>query len=618
MRKTFTIICIISLFFAFVRVQGQSYLIGPVDPFVGTNANYTTHNHYNLFDVMNPDGIYIDSLTIYPQTAQASYTVVIQNSSQVQIASSSGTTTVGGNQAERIEVNLFVPQGTGYRMGLTTTSVGMLRNQDGILFPYTVPNVISFTGATFGTTYWYFFYNLRVSLPVYESDAALTELVSPADTICSGFQPVSVTMKNFGPSDIIFADLHWSVNGVPQPVHNWSGSLGVLDTVTFVIGEYDFQPGITYDIVANVSEPNGITDTITHNDTTRGSVEFVMPSPEIAVTSAGVITICQGDSIELTGTLTGTPPWHLTIDDGTTAHQFTGIQSSPFSFPFHPATTTTYIITSLLDSTGCIMEPYDTVQVHVIPQPPADITPVSPSEICEGDSIVLMGSLGAAFSYQWFKDDVILPADTNYAFIAKEAGSYTVIVTNPLGCSKLSDPHILTVNPLPEVFIGNDTAVLPNVSLLLDAGEGFESYNWSTGENTQTINVDSSGIGIGVKTVWVEVTDDKNCVGTDTIKINFTPNPGIEEKYHEVKLFVFPNPTSGFATLEMTQLPADKYKVEIFSQNGQQVYVKEVTTNQRQEQFQLDLSNMADGIYLLLVRGNNVFLSEKILLNRNQ
>ncbi|MFO7722596.1 MAG: T9SS type A sorting domain-containing protein [Bacteroidales bacterium] len=570
--KTFTSIsrkCMLAfmLFFSLASVQGQSYLVGPASPAVGTSANYTSHNHYNLFNVLHPTGIYIDSITIYPSTAATSYTVVIQNSAQAQIASYTGTSTVGGNQPERIKVNLFVPMGTGYRMGLTTGSVGMLRNQDGILFPYTVPNVITFTGATFGTTYWYFFYNIRVHLPITATDAGLTRIISPGDSVCSGLQPVDVVLKNYGPADLTATDIKWKVNNVDQTTYNWTGNIFVNDSAIVTIGQYNFLTGTSYDIKAYTHNPNNTPDTINGNDTVVRSGVFVKTSPT-ASTNATSIDICQGDTALIALTLTGTPPWSLLVQSGTTTIPFTNITTANPVVGVTPATSATFSLVGLSDATGCSVDPAITVAVNVFPAPPATITPQAGTAACQGDSVPLMATVGLNFTYEWYKDGVLIQGQTSFMYYARESGTYTLKVTTPIGCSATSAPISIFIHPIPDVNLGNDTVLLPGQTVLLDAGAGYSSYLWSTGATSQTIQADSTGTGVGVKTVWVQVTDNNGCQGGDTILINFSNNPGITEPERLTTVRVIPNPASDQAEVLLNGYTTGEVMVKIFSTDG--------------------------------------------------
>lgn len=62
-------------------------------------------------------------------------------------------------------------------------------------------------------------------------------------------------------------------------------------------------------------------------------------------------------------------------------------------------------------------------------------------------------------------------------------------------------------------YLGADTAYCDYDALELDAGSGYISYNWSTVENTQTIDVLGSGL------YWVEVVDSQFNIYRDTIVI---------------------------------------------------------------------------------------------------
>jgi hypothetical protein len=56
----------------------------------------------------------------------------------------------------------------------------------------------------------------------------------------------------------------------------------------------------------------------------------------------------------------------------------------------------------------------------------------------------LQANIGQGFTYQWKKGSKTIVGATNQDFTATAPGSYKVTVTNPTGCSKVSDPAVVT------------------------------------------------------------------------------------------------------------------------------------------------------------------------------
>ncbi|SNT35704.1 gliding motility-associated C-terminal domain-containing protein [Ekhidna lutea] len=95
----------------------------------------------------------------------------------------------------------------------------------------------------------------------------------------------------------------------------------------------------------------------------------------------------------------------------------------------------------------------------------------------------------------------------NYQYQA--AGGYMVSLTAEVNgiTQTITQPVEILTNDL-MVDLGNDTTICVDEILTLDAGTGT-SFVWSTGETTQTIEVDTAG------TYWVEVTNAAGCTGFD-------------------------------------------------------------------------------------------------------
>lgn len=123
--------------------------------------------------------------------------------------------------------------------------------------------------------------------------------------------------------------------------------------------------------------------------------------------------------------------------------------------------------------------------------------------ICEGTDITLdAGASGNNFLWS--------TGATTQTIVVDTSGSYWVSFM--MGSCPVVDTINVFIQPLQVVDLGNDTLFCQSVSATLDAGNPGSTYLWSTGENTQTINIDTTG------TFWV-IVSNAYCSASDTIKI---------------------------------------------------------------------------------------------------
>ncbi len=76
----------------------------------------------------------------------------------------------------------------------------------------------------------------------------------------------------------------------------------------------------------------------------------------------------------------------------------------------------------------------------------------------------------------------------------------------------INQPYLPAVSQ-PEINLGNDTAFCSGSSIVLDAGANFDTYQWSTGDTTQTIIVNTAGIYSVTATI-------NGCTASGTIKVS--------------------------------------------------------------------------------------------------
>jgi len=132
-----------------------------------------------------------------------------------------------------------------------------------------------------------------------------------------------------------------------------------------------------------------------------------------------------------------------------------------------------------------------------------------PSDFCHGGSVVLTSS--QMFNNTWST------GETTESITVNTSGSYSVTYFD--GCESSTSSSVdITVYPLPDINITGGP-ICPGSITELDAGAGFQSYLWSTGETTQTIVVGTGGY------YSVTVIDSNGCSGSGNVQAFFVPDP---------------------------------------------------------------------------------------------
>ena len=128
--------------------------------------------------------------------------------------------------------------------------------------------------------------------------------------------------------------------------------------------------------------------------------------------------------------------------------------------------------------------------------------------LCPGESLTL--SAPAGNTYLWST------GATSQTISVSTTGQYWVSVSN--GACTSTDTTNVTF-ALPVVNLGIDTTLCQGQSITLSAGNA-NSYLWSTGATSQTINATSAGH------YWVRASNG-SCFSTDTINISFNTPPTV-------------------------------------------------------------------------------------------
>jgi hypothetical protein len=136
------------------------------------------------------------------------------------------------------------------------------------------------------------------------------------------------------------------------------------------------------------------------------------------------ISTCDVKSVALTGTVTNavgktTYQWLDSSNGtviGTTASITAPMSGTAKTFGFR-----------VTDSVGCVSTDYMSVTIKPAPAKPV-ITAL-------GDTL----EASTASTYQWYRNDTLIPNATSRRYVPKASGSFTVVITGGGGCSSISD-----------------------------------------------------------------------------------------------------------------------------------------------------------------------------------
>lgn len=145
--------------------------------FVGKSTNsgggaYNTLDQYLIFDAL--DAFMLKSVKVYAQSA-GNRTFQVLNSTGGLVVETTRNVPAGES---RVQLDLFVPAGTDYRLKLTTGFIDMYRNNGGVSFPYSIGGLVNITNSSAGTTYYYYCYDWEVKRPDIVCNSARTEVVA--------------------------------------------------------------------------------------------------------------------------------------------------------------------------------------------------------------------------------------------------------------------------------------------------------------------------------------------------------------------------------------------------------------------------------------------------------
>jgi len=207
------------------------------------------------------------------------------------------------------------------------------------------------------------------------------------------------------------------------------------------------------------------------------------------------LTVCQGQSVTLTGSGANTYTWTNGVQNGVSFVPSLGTQ--------------VYTVTGT-SAQGCTA----TNQLSVTSNPNPIISAGPDQLVCSGDNVTLSATGGSNLTWNNGVVDGV-------AFQPISTATYTVTGTSSAGCTAL-DQVVVTVNALPVVSAGNNITVCDGAGVTLSAS-GATSYSWDNSIQNGVTFIPP----VGTTIYTVTGTNAAGCTGSDQVSVTVNAIPEV-------------------------------------------------------------------------------------------
>ena len=421
-------------------------------------------------------------------------------------------------------------------------------------------------------------------------------------TVCYAAQDVMYTV------DAQNANFQWTLS--PED----AGEITAIGNNAYISFANDFNGEVSLTAMAyNACGESAASEALVLNVVEQASVVFTDDAET-----------CIGTNAILSLEFTGQAPWDVEIMDGNGAEIIFTADVSPYELSVSPTETTNYTLMNIADANGCDGLADGTAVVSVFDLPTASLT-AEDVEVCGGEIIEVSLELSGMAPWNIALGDgadVVQNFELNepnetVEFIAPlhSMTLQVVSLSDDNGCEGSGEGSAaITVKDTPDVDLGADTIVCNTSVYHLDAGNEGCTYLWSTGDDTQSIDVDISMADANDDAViWVEVTNSTSCSYTDEVLVHFKDCTAIEE-LETADIQLSPNPNKGNFRLNIPTAIESIQSINIHNSLGEVVAV--IAADDISKNMDIDLSYLADGVYFLNIHTKTNQINKRFIIRK--
>ncbi len=461
--------------------NSESFGVGPITgSFVGTGTWDVSFNEGLNFDV--EEAMVLESVRVFPEVGSSGIIRVLVTNPNIPAFNRTAIFNFGGSVIDTtLTLNFEIPVGDDFLITASGTNLGtgngLFRNFSGATYPYSVPGVVAITGntITFNNTRYYYFYDWKIrTLGCPSPRTPIDAVLLTPPTVNLGLDGAFCGSYTIDASDPSASSYQWFQDGQPYAL----GPLQTIDTS----GLYSIE--VFNGVGCNAEDSVVLT---------------INPAPEVEIGSD--TSSCDPILLQANTMSNASYFWFSTFPDDQDSAQvnYTAKGSG------------TYILT--VNALGCTAK--DTVDVNILPGPPLNLG--MDRTTCSDVTL----DAGTGTSYLWSTGDTTQTLTLNAPFIPSDTVS--VQVTSLDGCVG-ADTLIVSQGQEPIIKLADSLAACDNITL--NAGDPNLTYIWNTGETTQSIVADSTGI------YTVTGTNSDGCVVSKDVKVEILETPDALATYN--------------------------------------------------------------------------------------
>ena len=344
-----------------------------------------------------------------------------------------------------------------------------------------------------------------------------------------------------------------------------------------VMNAISFVPTATTTYMVTGTDANGCSNTATLTVT-------VNPLPTVTANSSAA-SVCAGGSVTLSGGGASTYTWNNNVMN---------------AFPFIPTATNTYMVTGT-DVNGCVNTALVTVSVNPLP-----IVSLGPNIIqCGGTAMLNAGNMGS--TYMWSN------ASTTQTITVSASGTYIVFVTDVNGCIG-TNSVVVTINSIPSVTASASSVVVCVADAIVTLTGTPTGGVWS-GPGVSGSTFSPTSAGVGLHTAIYSYTDANGCEGITSVNVQVNACVGLAENILANGVSVYPNPNNG-TFIVSANVNVDELTLEMLDLQGRVVFSSIENNIQSGFTKQINMENVANGVYMLRITTNKEQVSLKVAVQK--